>query len=264
MPDAPRILTLTSDFGLHGPYVASMKGIVLGLVPEVRLVDVSHAISPQNIVEGAFVLSGIVGCFPPETVHLAVVDPGVGTARRLIAARMAGQWFVAPDNGLLSRVARHHTPEAVYEIDGQSVRLAEVSATFHGRDILAPAAAHLLLGRPADQLGPGRHGLVTLPAIEPRRDEHEIVGEVIFRDAFGNLITNVPSPWVDGPPADSWEVELAGQRIRGLGRTYGDHPPGTLLALPGSQGYLEIALVNGDASRYLDSGPGATVWFRLH
>ncbi|HEX8203778.1 MAG TPA: SAM-dependent chlorinase/fluorinase, partial [Isosphaeraceae bacterium] len=184
----PRILTLTTDFGTQGPYVASLKGVILGLAPGTQLVDVTHGIAPQNIQEGAFVLASIVDAFPPGTVHLGVVDPGVGSARRIIAAKAAEQWFVAPDNGLLSVVDRNHPLDGVWEIANPKFHRRAVAATFHGRDIMAPAAAHLARGGDPDEFGPPRHGIVTLSTIEPRRDEHGLVGEVIFCDAFGNLI----------------------------------------------------------------------------
>lgn len=253
------ILTLTTDFGPDGLYVAAMKGVILAAVPEAQLVDVSHAIAPQNILEGAFVLAGIVDTFPAETVHLAVIDPGVGTARRLVAARVADQWFVLPDNGLLSGVMRGRTCSVIYEITNPEIHRPEVSATFHGRDILAPAAAYLLRGGDPEQLGPKRHGVIRLANFEPRPDDGGLVGEVIFRDAFGNLITNVPAEQLTG---QSWRIDLAGEHITGLSRTYGDHPPGSLIAVIGSSHWLEIAVVNGDAARYLSAGPGTTVRFR--
>ena len=135
------IVTLTTDFGLGGPYVAALKGVLLDLAPGSQLVDVCHTISPQNILEGGFVLAGIIDVFPPGTVHLAVIDPGVGTERRLIAVELAKQWFVLPDNGLITGVARGRTPTAIWEITNPAVRRSIVSATFHGRDILAPASA---------------------------------------------------------------------------------------------------------------------------
>jgi S-adenosylmethionine hydrolase len=260
MPD--RILTLTTDFGAEGPYVAAMKGVILGLAPGTILVDVSHAISPQNIMEGAFVLASVFDAFPTGTIHLAVVDPGVGTARRLIVAKVAGQWFVLPDNGLISGVVLRHEPEDVFEIDNPDLRRSPVSSTFHGRDILAPAAAHLLSGGDPARLGPPRHGVVTLPMLDPRPDPHGYVGEVIFRDAFGNLITNLPSERLAGTPAEGWTLEVANSRIHGLSPTYGVRPPGALVALVGSTGLVEIAVVNGDASKQLNAGPGTTVWFR--
>jgi S-adenosylmethionine hydrolase len=258
----PGILTLTTDFGFEGPYVAAVKGIMLGLAPHAQLVDVSHSIAPQNILEGAFVLAGIVDAFPKGTVHLAVVDPGVGTDRRLIAVAMADQWFVLPDNGLISGVARGRAPAGIWEITNPAIRRAPVSNTFHGRDILAPAAAHLLLGGDPAELGPVRTRFITLRNFEPAQDEHGSVGEVIFRDAFGNLITNIAAEWLGAASPDEWAFEVAGARIEGLGRTYGERPTGTLIALVGSSGWVEIAVVNGDAARQLSAGPGTTVWLR--
>lgn len=258
----PPILTMTTDFGGDGPYVASMKGVVLTRVPDARIVDISHRISPQNILEAAFVLNCVFESFPEGTVHLGVVDPGVGTQRRLVAAKIADHWFVLPDNGFLTYVGRLHTPELVFELENGSIAREPVSNTFHGRDLLAPAAAHLLNGGDPRDLGSPRHGITRLPAVEARKDENEVVGEVIFCDSFGNLITNVPSEMLQDAPPERWEVEIACQRIHGLTRTYGMKPPGTLISLVGSSGWLEVSLVNGDASRFLDCLPGTTVWFR--
>ena len=259
--ERPGILTLTTDFGLEGPYVAAMKGVVLTIAPGTTLVDVSHSISPQNILEGAFVLGEIVDAFPPGTVHLGVVDPGVGTDRRLIALEIAEQWFVVPDNGLISGVTLARAPTGIWEISNPAIRRPTVSNTFHGRDILAPAVGHLLrCGDPAE-LGPARTKWVTLRNFRPSKDDQGIVGEVIFRDVFGNLITNVPASQLEGD-LDNWTVEVAGETIGGLGRTYGDHPTGSLIALIGSTGWLEVAVVNGDAASHLSASPGTTVWIR--
>lgn len=258
----PPILTLTTDFGGDGPYVAAMKGIVLGMARDAVLVDVSHAVAPQNILEAAFVLASVVDSFPPGTVHLAVVDPGVGTERRLIAVSALGHWFVAPDNGLIAGVLGDRPPESIVEIGNPALRRPTVSATFHGRDILAPAAAHLLLGRDPVALGPARDDLVRLGNFGPRRDEIGLLGEILFRDRFGNLITNVRADSLAAAPPEHWTLEIAGERIRGLSRTYADRPPGTLIALVGSSGWVEVAVVNGDAARVLSAGPGTTVWFR--
>lgn len=257
-----RIMTLTTDFGASGPYVAAVKGVLLGLAPGTQIVDVCHTISPQNILEGAFVLAGIVDAFPPGTVHLAVIDPGVGTERRLIAARLAEQWFVLPDNGLITGPARIHPPQEVWEISNPALHRRVVSQTFHGRDILAPAAAHLLRGGNPAELGPPASRWIALRNFEPSAEGAGFLGEVIFRDTFGNLIANVnASHLADGEPG-SWMVEIAGERINGLSRTYADQAAGSLIALAGSTGWIEVAVVNGDAARHLSAGPGTTVWFR--
>lgn len=258
----PGILTLTTDFGNDGPYVAAMKGVVLSLAPGTQLVDVSHSVAPQNILEGAYVMAEVIDSFPPGTVHLGVVDPGVGTDRRLIAAAVDGQWFVLPDNGLISGVTRGRKADGVWEVSNPSIRRATVSSTFHGRDILAPAAAHLLRGGDPNDLGPPRDRFVTLRNFQPMEDEFGFVGEVIFRDAFGNLISNIASDRLSSQPPDHWSVEIAGERINGLTRTYADSPTGTLVSLIGSTGWLEIAVVNGDAAQHLSAGPGTTVWAR--
>jgi len=256
------IVTVTTDFGIGGPYVAAMKGVLLGLAPGIQIVDVCHTIAPQNILEGAFVLACIVDSFPAGTVHLVVVDPGGGMDRRLIATRLSDQWFVLPDNGLISGVTRGHTPEGIWEIASPSIRRPVVSDTFHGRDILAPAAAHLVRGGDPTLLGPRVERLVNVRNFNPTPDDGNFVGEVIFRDNFGNLITNVNAFHLSGHPAEDWTVEIAGERIGGLSRTYGAKPTGSLMALAGSSGWIEIAVVNGDAARHLTAGAGTTVWFR--
>lgn len=258
----PGILTLTTDFGFEGPYAAAVKGVVLGLAPGTQVVDVCHTIAPQNVLEGAFVLAAIVDAFPEGTVHLAVVDPGVGTDRRMIVASVAGQWFVLPDNGLLSVVARNHAPSGIWEIANPAIRRPKVAPTFHGRDIFAPAAAHLLLGRDPAELGPTRTKFVSLHNFQATRDDDGFIGEVIFRDSFGNLITNIHSDWFGEVPRDGWIVEVAGSRVEGLGLTYAERPPGSLVALVGSSGWVEVSVVNGDAGRLLTAGPGTTIWMR--
>jgi S-adenosylmethionine hydrolase len=259
----PGILTLTTDFGAEGPYVAAMKGVVLGLAPGTCLVDVSHSIAPQNILEGAYILASIHDAFPAGTIHLAVVDPGVGTERKLIAARVGSQWYVLPDNGLLCAVLCGRSPDEVYEITNPAIRRRVVSLTFHGRDILAPAAAFLLQGGTPAELGPPLPRLVRLANVEPRPDEAGgFVAEVIFRDSFGNLITNLAADRLAGVDPAGWSFRFADRQIDGLSRAYGDHPPGTLVALVGSTGWVELALVNGDAARQLGAGSGTTVWVR--
>jgi S-adenosylmethionine hydrolase len=250
---SPRILTLTTDFGPDGPYVAA---------PGTQIVDVSHRIAPQNILEGAFVLASILEAFPAGTVHLGVIDPGVGTERPLVAVRVAGQWVVAPDNGLVGGIVGRHEPEGIWQISNPAVWRETVSNTFHGRDILAPAAAHLLLDRDPDELGPRRNSVIRLANFDPRPDDRGLVGEVIFRDAFGNLVTNIRADRLHDASPEDWLIEISGERIEGLSRTYGERPSGTLVALSGSSGWVEVAVVNGDAARSIAAGPGTTVWIR--
>ncbi|WZO97096.1 SAM-dependent chlorinase/fluorinase [Isosphaeraceae bacterium EP7] len=256
----PGILTLTTDFGSDGPYVAQMKGVVLGLAPSTQFVDVSHGISPQNIAEGAFVLSGLIDVFPAGTVHLAVVDPGVGTDRLPIAARIDGHWFVAPDNGLLGGLLTGRSVELIVELVNPALRRPVVSATFHGRDIFAPAAAHLLIGGDARELGPALTQLMSLPGLEPCEAPGGILGQVLYRDRFGNLITNVDARMLAGR---AWRIEIAGTTIDSFAPTYGESLPGTLIALFGSTDRVEVAVVNGDAAALLGAGPGTPVRFRL-
>ncbi len=258
----PGILTLTTDFGAEGPYVAAIKGVVLGLAPGTQIVDVSHAVSPQNILEGAFVLAGIVPYFPAGTVHLAVIDPGVGTDRRLVAARVADQWFVVPDNGLVGEVLRGRDLAGVWEVRNPALMRPSVSPTFHGRDILAPAAAHLLNGGDPAELGPELHSLVLPSALEPAEDGSGLTGEVVFLDSFGNLITNIARDRMGHLPPGRWSVEILGHSIDGLVRTYAEAAPGHLVALIGSSDRVEIAVVNGDAARRLGARPGTAVRLR--
>jgi S-adenosylmethionine hydrolase len=256
----PGILTLTTDFGRDGPYVAQMKGVVLGLAPGTQIVDVSHEVSAQNIAEGAFLLSTIMDAFPRGTVHLAVVDPGVGTDRRPVAARIDGHWFVAPDNGLLSGVMPGRNVELIVELTNPAMRRNTVSATFHGRDIFAPAAAHLLNGGDALDLGPTVSHLVALPDFDPGMEPGCILGRVVYCDRFGNLITNVGAAMLAG---QSWRVEIAGSIIHGLVRTYGDRQPGSLVAFLGSSDRAEVSVVNGNASALLGALPDTPVRFRI-
>ena len=253
---------MTTDFGTQGPYVAALKGVVLGLAPGTTIVDVSHGVAPQNIAEGSFVLAGIVPYFPSGTVHLAVVDPGVGTDRRLIVAMIDGHWFVVPDNGLIAGVLRGRDPSGVWEIRNPDFQRPVVAPTFHGRDILAPAAAHLLNGGDPGDLGPALEGLVLPSAMEPVEDEDGLTGEVVFLDSFGNLITNIPRDRLGSTPASSWSVDIQGHHVGRLIRAYADRPPGELVALIGSSDRVEIAVVNGNAARRLSAGRGSPVQLR--
>lgn len=193
MADQPiPLITLTTDFGTRDAYVAAMKGVLLSLAPQARLVDITHEIRPQDVMEAAFVLREAVPYFPPGTIHLVVVDPGVGTARRAVALRHGAHWFVGPDNGLFTLVLGTERPDELVELNRPEFwRTPTPSQTFHGRDIFAPAAGHLAAGRSLQEIGTPLEQLTTLRWMEPSASNESIHGWVVHVDRFGNCITNV-------------------------------------------------------------------------
>ncbi len=268
------IITLTTDFGLSDAYVAAMKGAILGINPEATLVDICHTIKPQNISQGAFVLNTAYQFFPQKTIHLVVVDPGVGTERRAVILRTPSADFVAPDNGVLSYVIQELSTKPVADNDNLQQRELEpkleavaitksqfwrtpVSPTFHGRDIFAPVAAMLSLGFPPINFGEAITSLTMLPLPQPhRRPDGSLVGHVLHIDNFGNLITNIKSGDLS-PTKEPITIEVGNQIISGLSRTYAEGRG--LLALIGSSGYLEVSVRGGSASAFLDAEVGSEV-----
>lgn len=257
-----QIITLTSDFGIGSPYVAQMKGAAYSVNPAAVLVDITHQIPPQDIRSGAIVLAEVTSCFPDGTVHVGVVDPGVGTERRIVVAKIAGHFFVAPDNGLLGLLAEQHDSIRVVTATVDRFWRSPVSATFHGRDIMAPIAAHLTMGVDIRQFGPeqpdGALCGVELP--KPRTTSDEIQGEILNADSFGNLITNIRQCDLPTQPRrQDFVIAVKNRTIRGLVQTYGQRQPGDLVALLGSTSRLEISVVNGSAEHELGIGPGTPV-----
>lgn len=254
------LITLTTDFGLGSPYVAQMKGVILSLCREAELIDITHAIGPQNIREGAIVLADATPRFPPGSIHLAIVDPGVGTSRRMIYAETSEQRYLAPDNGLLSFLTRHEPPRRIVLLENSRFWLSNPSHTFHGRDIFAPVAAHLAGGLDPAELGTAGDELISLDWPEPRKTSSRIAGEVLYVDSFGNLITNIDATDIAalGHPA-SLVIECGGLEIRGLVRSYGAALTGEFVALLDSQGRLEIAAINNHAARELRLQAGEPV-----
>jgi S-adenosylmethionine hydrolase len=259
----PFIITLTTDFGRDSPYVAAMKGVILSINPTATIVDISHGIGPQNIAEGAFVLGETTPWFPRDCVNVAVIDPGVGTNRRIVYERVGSQQYVCPDNGLLSYVCRDRKPEQSVEVTNRSLFLADVSNTFHGRDIMAPVAAHLSLGASAEQLGPPLDDLKLFNWPHPERRGNSVLGRILLADSFGNLITNIRREVLPGniDPA-GFVVEAAHNKITGIANTYLDSPPGSPVALFGSGGLLELAIVEGNAAQQLQIPVGDEVVVR--
>ncbi len=257
------IITLTTDFGTGSPYVAAMKGVVLSIDPAATLVDVTHDVRPQDVRHGALVLDDVAGWFPPGTIHVAVVDPGVGTDRKILVAEIGRRHYVAPDNGLLSRLARRAPPSDVRELTEPRYWLDSVSATFHGRDVMAPVAAHLSRGLDPEKLGPPLAKLVMLDWPEPVVSSGRIEGEVLDVDSFGNVTTNIDADLLAkslaGRPA---RVGLGEDEVEGIRSTYGDGPEGALIALVGSTGRLELAIVGGSAAATLGARIGDSVIVR--
>jgi S-adenosylmethionine hydrolase len=255
-----RVITLTSDFGQADWYVGAMKGVILSIAPDVMLVDISHEIRPHDIRQAAFILYAAVPCFPPGSIHLVVVDPGVGGARRPVAVRTGGPaLFVAPDTGVLSYVlaAAHDPPALAVVLNDPHFHRQPVSRTFHGRDIFAPAAAHLARGLPLESLGDPIADLVTFPVPAPLpRPGGGWQGHVLHIDRFGNLILDVREEDL-GAAAEGVVVEVAGRRIVGLARAYAEAAPGELLAYVGStRGHLEVAIREGNAAESLGLAVG--------
>jgi S-adenosyl-L-methionine hydrolase (adenosine-forming) len=257
------LITLTTDFGASSPYVAQMKGVILSICREVELVDISHAVGPQNIREGAVVLADVTPRFPPGTLHVAVIDPGVGTSRRIVYAEIGEQRYIAPDNGLLSLLARHEPARLIIALENRALWVPQLSQTFHGRDIMAPVAAHLARGVEPLELGSRREALVMLDWPQPQKLGGGIAGEVLFVDSFGNLITNISRGDLEvlGNP-DSLTVDCGGQQIQGLVPTYAAAMTGEIVALFDSQSRLEIAKVGGNAARELHIEAAEPVFVR--
>lgn len=273
------MITLTTDFGTRDPYVAEMKAVALGINPHATFIDISHHIAPQNVLEGAYVLGSAYRYFPTDAIHVAVVDPGVGTSRRAIALVTPEGRFLAPDNGLLTYALRQSAEYdaatrgkgfgqsvdvpipagcAAYELSNQSLRLSSLSDTFHGRDVFAPAAAHLSLGLPIEEVGKRLESVICLCIPRPEERGNGIAGCVVHVDGYGNLITTIDG---EGLRQRDVEVLVKGHRIRGISRSYQEGPD--VLAIVGSHGSLEIAVRNGSAAQELGAKVGDEVVVEL-
>lgn len=253
----PAIITLTTDFGLADEYVGVVKGVILGLSPQAHIIDLCHTIRPQDIRQAAFILQAAAPYFPKDTIHLAIVDPGVGTNRQLLAVRAMGQILLGPDNGILTPFLQDQLFEEAIVLDCPERYLAPLSATFHGRDILAPVAAALANGAGFSSLGRQafKEKLTKLasPTLQIDRIHGNIAGSVIHIDHFGNLTTNIHQRDLAGLTTDPTSIQIfhKQQQVTGLASTYATAADGQILALIGSRGYLELAAVNGNAAQVL-------------
>ena len=275
-------IILTTDFGLIDSYVGVMKGVILGINSRATIIDLTHQIQPQNILQASFTLATCYRFFPSESIHVVVVDPGVGTTRRTILLVTPHGRFLAPDNGVLSGVLGDYVKLATskpgsipvpdkltaFSLTNPDYWLEPVSQTFHGRDVFAPVAAHLSLGVSYTDLGESIGNIFWLPAPQPVREDNTISGEIIVVDHFGNLVSNIPASMLsdDKTSGKTLTVEIGGQQILGLSLTFHDagQPEGssgsnTLIALLGSNGYLEVAYPDGSAAALLDAGVGDPV-----
>ena len=262
-----RVITLTTDFGLEDEYVGVMKGIIVSIAPAVRIIVLSHGINRQAVQEAAFVLDAAYRYFPKGTVHVAVVDPGVGSNRKIILLRADGHFFIAPDNGLLTFLLADDTFESAYEVANSDLFIKPVSNTFHGRDIMAPVAARLAVGLDMRAVGPAvdRAALVRLRRSRPtiNRQQGIVTGTVIGVDRFGNLLTNIHVDdlgGVTGPGGpDQFFVTVRNIACGRLQNFYGAVATGRPVALIGSRNYLEIGINQGNAANTLAAGLGDAV-----
>jgi S-adenosylmethionine hydrolase len=253
------LIALTTDFGLVDPWVGIMKGVLATRAPEARVVDVTHGVPPQDVLAGALVLRSALPFFPPGTIHLAVVDPGVGSERRPICVETPRELLVGPDNGLLSLAAAAATPVRVYHLKEGRFFPSPRSATFHGRDVFAPVAAALATGTRPHELGPEIADAHHLEVPEARREAGTIRGQVIYIDHFGNLITNVPQSLLANFPAEPASISIRGVRVAGISPSYAAVPPGQPVAVVNSWNHLEIAVRDGSAATVLGARVGDEV-----
>lgn len=253
------VITLTTDFGLRDYYVSAMKAVMLGIAPEVRLIDVSHDIPSQDIMAGSWVLKNSAMLFPSKTVHAVVIDPGVGTNRHPIALQVEDQYFVGPDNGIFSLLTADRKYTAVH-LNRQEYLRESPSNTFHGRDIFAPAAAHLSRGVPLEELGEPLNDLVSYRWMQPIADRDGVQGTVIHIDKFGNLITNIPESLIQELLVGRRVKIYVGNVILGdISDTFGDVTEGEPVAYIGSAGMLEVGINMGDAEEMLGVQKGAQI-----
>lgn len=258
MSSDSRIITLTTDFGTQDYYVSAMKAVILGIIPEARLIDVSNDIPPQDIMAGAWVLRNAAFLFPKGTVHLAVVDPGVGTARRPLVVEIDGQYFVGPDNGLFSLLAEKEY--RAFEITNTDYLRTDPSNTFHGRDIFAPTAAHLLSGVPIEAFGKQIPELISYRWAAPINDQEGIQGMVLHIDHYGNLISNIPAEYIqEVEDRGRFKIYVGSAIMNSLSRTFADVPDGEPAAIIGSSGMLEVIINKGNASEMLSVQKGASI-----
>jgi S-adenosylmethionine hydrolase len=253
------IITLTTDFGLSDHFAGVMKGVILGIEPSAQVIDISHGVQPYEIADGAFTIAQAYRYFPKKTVHVVVVDPGVGSARRPLLAEMAGQFFVAPDNGVLSMIFAREQPK-VRHIANESYFLHPLSRTFHGRDVFSPVAAHLASGVTPAKFGKRIEDYLRASFDKPTHTgKHTWTGTILKADHFGNLATNFHIDQFPAIRTHAFSLNAGLQAITRLALTFSECAPDELVAIVGSSGYLEVAASQGSAAKELGCGAGSPV-----
>jgi S-adenosylmethionine hydrolase len=258
------LITLTTDFGLADAYVGTMKGVIAGICPRARVIDITHGVSPGDVHGAAFSLASAARFFPRDTIHIAIVDPGVGSTRAALAIRTHLATFIGPDNGILGPAMSQHRVIDCRRIKSRDFCLPQISATFHGRDVFAPVAAHLARGRSMAQVGPSHPNPVKLAWAKPARDSACLRGEVIHLDRFGNAITNLPASWLTTQRGSSQVTRISAGKRRSipLGDCYASVPTGKPVGVLGSSGFLEISVNQGSAASQLHLTVGSKVVVR--
>lgn len=254
------ILTLTTDFGLSDHFVGTMKGVILGICPQAQIVDISHGVTPYEIGEGAYLIAQAYRYFRKKTVHVVVVDPGVGTARRPILMEAGGQYFVAPDNGVLSMVLAREANARFRLIANAKYFLSQVSTTFHGRDIFAPVAAHLAAGVPAARMGKRIEDYLKPGFDKPHRaGKRTWIGRILKIDRFGNVITSFHFDDFGDLALRNFSFGFGPVTVSAIARNYAERAPGELFAILGSSGYYEVSVSQGSAAQTIRCESGAAV-----
>ncbi len=253
---------MTTDFGLRDWFVGTMKGVIAGIAPGTTVIDITHDLAPGDIRAGAFALAAAYRYFPKGTVHLAVIDPGVGSQRKAIVVETSDYFFAAPDNGLLALALRREKVQKIRVLENTSFFLKPVSNTFHGRDIFAPVAAHLSRGIDLKDFGPKRNELVQLPGLAPRQRGNRTEGQVAYIDRFGNAITNIYAEGLGREDGAAWEVVIGRKTLCRVRHYYQSVRRNAPLGLVGSSGFLEVAINGGSAARRLGLRVGTPVAIR--
>ena len=259
------VITLTTDFGLTDHFVGVMKGVIFGIQPTARVIDISHGVPPYDIAGGAFTIAQAYRYFPKKTIHVVVVDPGVGSTRRPLLAEMAGQYFIAPDNGVLSIVLAREAPARVRHITAEKYFLHPVSRTFHGRDVFSPVAAYLASGVTPAKFGKHIDDYLRASYDQPTHTgEHTWTGTILKADHFGNLSTNFHIDRFPAIRTHAFSLNAGLRAITRLALTFSECAPGDLFAIVGSSGYLEVAARQGSAAKTLGCGAGSPVELTIY